>query len=131
MRVLVDTHVWLWMQADPGRLGDDVAQMLGDRATERLLSVASAWEMVIKYAVGRLPLPTAPARYIPARLRTSATAPLPATLPHVLEVADLPPHHRDPFDRLIVAQARVERIPVVTADDLLDAYDVETIRAGL
>lgn len=129
MRILLDTHVWLWMQVDPGRLSDEVTSVLTDPDTERLLSVASAWEIVIKHAIGRLLLPEKPEPYVQARLRTSATLPLPATLPHVLEVANLPLHHRDPFDRLIVAQARVEGVSLVTADVTLAAYDVEVIQA--
>lgn len=129
MRVLIDTHVWLWMQAAPDRLADDVADLLAARDTDRLLSVASVWEMVIKHALGRLALPRPPRRYVPERLETSVTAPLAATLQHVLEVATLPAHHRDPFDRLLVAQARVEGVPLVTADDALEAYEVELVRA--
>lgn len=129
MRLLLDTHVWLWMQADPDRLSDSVLQLLRDPDTERLLSVASVWEIVIKHAIGRLALPDAPEPYVQARLRTSATVPLSASLAHVLHVAELPPHHRDPFDRLLVAQARVEGMSLVTADTTLARYDVELMPA--
>lgn len=126
MRLLLDTHIWLWMLTEPSRLGDARAS-IEDGSNELLLSAASSWEIAIKYAVGRLPLPEPPASYVPDRMRSTAVTPLPVAHTHVLELAALPALHRDPFDRLLVAQARLLGVPIVTGDAQVAAYDVETI----
>ncbi len=127
-RFLLDTHIWLWLQTTPERLGEHTHTLLRSPSHELLLSAASGWEIAIKYGLGRLPLPDPPAIYVPDRMRRSGTSPLPVEHSHVLRVADLPDHHRDPFDRLLVAQSQLLGVPVVTADRALDAYDIETIR---
>ncbi len=127
MRVLLDTHVWLWLQASPERISPAALELLLDPSTERFLSVASAWEIAIKFAIGKLPLPEPPALYVPSRMSTSVTRPLPISLHHALAVGELPPHHSDPFDRLLVVQARGEKLPIMTADPQLGAYDVELL----
>lgn len=125
MRILLDTRCWLWLHTAPERFSSSMLARLGDPATTRLLSVASAWEIAIKHALGKLALPDAPEAWLPARMRSSMTTPLPVELAHALEVARLPRHHADPFDRVIVAQARVEELVLVTADDKLRAYEVD------
>lgn len=129
MKVLLDTHVWLWMLTDPQRLGA-ARSLLAAAETTLLLSAASTWEIAIKYAAGRLPLPEPPAVYVPPRMRSTRVDPLPVTASHTLAVAELPPVHRDPFDRLLVAQARSLSIPLATADDALRVYDVEVLPVG-
>ena len=129
MRVLVDTHVFLLLQTEPERLGATI-KILEDPTTQVHLSAASTWEMSIKWALGRLPLPQAPSTYIPDRMRRSQIEGLTVQHQHAVAVADLPLHHRDPFDRMLVAQANVERMALVTADPALDAYDVELIRVA-
>lgn len=129
MRVLLDTHVWLWLQTEPERLSQSSLDLLSDPANELLLSAASAWEIAVKVGLGKLSLPAAPADYVPRRLATSGTTALPVELRHALHVAGLPRHHRDPFDRLLVAQAQVEGLPLLTADAQLGAYDVEILAA--
>lgn len=124
-RVLLDTHCWLWLQAEPERFSPDVLRELGDPSVELLLSAASAWEIAIKYALGKLPLPEPPASYVPSRLARSGTTELFISNSHALHVASLPSHHRDPFDRLLVAQAQLERLVILSADPLLGPYDVE------
>ena len=94
-----------------------------------LLSSASSWEIAIKWAAGRLELPEPPATYVPSRMQRTNVEPLAVTHSHTLQVAILPRHHRDPFDRLLIAQAQLEGVPIVTVDSALDDYDVETIRA--
>lgn len=126
---LLDTHVWLWMQADPGRLRDSTRELVEDMANELLLSAASAWEIAIKYRIGKLPLPESPARYVPERMRCSGTTPLPVETVHALRTGELPDHHADPFDRLLIAQAQILRIPIVTVDKRIEAYDVEIVAA--
>ncbi|TAM91619.1 MAG: type II toxin-antitoxin system VapC family toxin [Jatrophihabitans sp.] len=124
---LIDTHVWLWLQADPARVGADLRKEL-ETASRLLLSVASSWEIAIKYRLGKLPLPSPPDSYLPKRIRTSGTEVLPIELDHCLRAGSLPPHHHDAFDRLLIAQAQALRIPIVTADPVFDAYDVRTVR---
>jgi PIN domain nuclease of toxin-antitoxin system len=124
VKLLLDTHVWLWMVSQPDRLSAHVAQLLSDADVQLHLSSASSWEMAIKYQLGKLPLPEAPVHFIPPRLVRDNVRPLPIDHSHALALADLPPHHRDPFDRILVAQAQVENLTLVTADKALTAYDV-------
>jgi PIN domain nuclease of toxin-antitoxin system len=92
-----------------------------------LLSVASAWELTIKAQIGKLNLPEPASRYIPDRLSRYAIGSLQVELSHVLRVESLPNHHRDPFDRILIAQSLVESLPIVTADPLIAQYSVEVI----
>jgi PIN domain nuclease of toxin-antitoxin system len=129
LRILLDTHCWLWMAVDPERLSTSTQELLRDGENELLFSAVSSWEIAIKYSQGRLPLPNEPADLIPELLAQSGTHSLPIQHHHTLQVAKLPPHHRDPFDRLLIAQAQVERIPILTADRQFARYDVELIPA--
>ncbi len=128
MKFLLDTHCWLWLQTERSRFDVDLLETLADPETERYLSAASAWEISIKYAVGKLPLPEPPAIYVPQRMRLSGFEGLAITHAHALAVAALPLLHRDPFDRVLVAQARIEGLTLVTADATLEAYDVALVR---
>ena len=128
MKFLLDTHCWLWLQTERRRFDQGLLETLADPASERYLSAASAWEIAIKYAVGKLPLPEPPAIYVPERMRLSRFEGLAITPAHALAVAVLPQHHRDPFDRVLVAQAQVEGLTLVTADAILERYDVPTVR---
>ncbi len=130
MTVLLDTHVWLWMLAAPRRLRTAARELVEDANTTLLLSAASTWEIAIKYALGRLPIPEPPERYVPERMRTSGVDGLPIEHSHTLRVSALEPHHRDPFDRLLIAQSQLERVPLLTADPIFARYDVEIIRAA-
>lgn len=129
MRILLDTHCWLWMQAAPDRFSAEATQMLLDPRNELLLSAASSWEIAIKYALGKLPLPEPPATYVPSRMLSSGTVSLPVEHSHALHVADLPNHHRDPFDRLLVSQALLDGLVILTADPQLEPYGVRLRRA--
>ncbi len=100
------------------------------RARCALLSAASSWEIAIKYSLGRLPLPVAPEQYVPERMRLTGVDPLPVNHNHALRVSALEHHHRDPFDRLLVAQSEIERVPLITADPVFTQYGIETIAAG-
>jgi PIN domain nuclease of toxin-antitoxin system len=126
VRVLLDTHVFLWLQTEPERLGDRLT-LVEDSRTTLLLSAASSWEMAIKYALGRLPLPERPERYVPTRMQAIGAQALPIEHAHVLAVASLPPLHRDPFDRLLVAQAGVAGATILTADPAVARYPAETL----
>lgn len=129
MRILLDTHCWLWMQVSPERFSEAALEVVRDRGNELYLSAASVWEIAIKHGLGRLPLPEPPSEYVPSRLESSGCLALPVEHRHALATSGLPGHHRDPFDRLLVAQAQVERLRLLTADPQLAAYEVEVVRA--
>lgn len=105
--------------------------MLLEPKNEIYLSVASVWEMVIKHGTGKLSLPLPPAQYVPERLAALGHKVLPIEHRHVLQLAELPAHHKDPFDRILVAQAQVEGMPIITADPLVMAYSIDAIRAAM
>lgn len=128
MGYLLDTHCWLWLQTEPERFPDHLLNRLADRAVDLFLSAASAWEIGIKHAAGRLTLPEPPTVYVPEGMRRTGTRELPVSHSHALAAASLPPHHRDPFDRLLVAQSRIEALPLITTDRALQCYDADLIR---
>jgi len=127
MRVLVDTQCWLWMQAAPDRLPKRFRAMLRRGHGELLLSAASIWEMAIKIGLGKLRLPLPLDEYLTTRLERSRTVILPIDRHHAVRIAALPPLHRDPFDRMLVAQAQVEGLAIVTTDPQIGAYAVELV----
>ena len=124
MRLLLDTHCWLWLGFEPKRLGRKTRALLSDLGNETYLSAVSAWEIVLKSARGKLRLPADPATYVRTRLRISQTSPLDVSLEHALALTALPEIHRDPFDRMLVAQAQVEGMTIVTADQRIARYNV-------
>jgi PIN domain nuclease of toxin-antitoxin system len=126
VQLLLDTQVFLWLLAEPDRLGRHIGS-LEDPNNELLLSAASSWEIAIKIQLGRLDLPDDPKRYVPDRMRAIGAEPLPIEHNHALAVSELPPLHRDPFDRMLVAQARDLRLTIVTADVQIARYEVETL----
>jgi PIN domain nuclease of toxin-antitoxin system len=130
VKILLDTHVWLWMQAEPEKLGALARTLVEDEEHELLFSAASVWEIAIKVRAGKLHLPEPVSRYVPSRMQSSGVAALAVTHAHASGVADLPGHHRDPFDRLLIAQALAERVPILSSDAQLDAYDAERIAAS-
>lgn len=129
MRVLLDTHVWLWAVCTPERLGRKARKLIENGDAELLLSAASAWEIAIKFNLGKLDLPEPPDRFVPTRMQRDGILALPVSIAHGLEVANLPPLHRDPFDRVLVAQCRVERLPLLSADPVFRRYGVEVVAA--
>ena len=130
MRLLLDTHCWLWMESAPERFTPAVRELLTDPETELLLSAASCWEIAIKHSLGKLALPQPPEQYVLSRMERNAVSALPVTPAHALRVAVLPLHHRDPFDRLLVAQATVEGLPLLSVDRELAPYEVEILWAA-
>ena len=117
------------MLAAPERLSASSRALVVSTDTELVLSAASAWEIAIKYGFGKLQLPEAPAEFVPRLMARTGVTPLPVHHRHALHVATLPPRHRDPFDRLLVAQAQMEDLPVLTADSSFGLYDVEVLPA--
>ena len=127
MIALLDTHTFLWWNLDHPRLSDTAREIIGDGRNDIYLSVASAWEIAIKTVRGRLMLPEAPDRYVANRMQYHRFSGLPIELSHALGVYDLPPIHADPFDRLLIAQSQLEKIPLLTADAEIVRYPVEVI----
>jgi PIN domain nuclease of toxin-antitoxin system len=117
------------MTLTPERLSSRARSLVEATDAELFLSAASAWEIAIKHALGKLRLPEAPVKYVPSRVEHLRMIALPINQDHVLHVATLPYLHRDPFDRLIIAQAQIEDLPILTADAILAAYDVKIIAA--
>ncbi|MCP4663109.1 MAG: type II toxin-antitoxin system VapC family toxin [bacterium] len=129
MKLLLDTHCWLWMQMAPGRLSEPATEWLADSSNELFLSAVTSWEIAVKWSLGKLPLPMPPEEYVPSRMERQGVRGLAIQHRHALHTASLPLHHRDPFDRLLIAQAQLEKLPLLTADRQLEAYDVEILRA--
>jgi PIN domain nuclease of toxin-antitoxin system len=129
VRFLLDSSVFLWLNNGEGRLSPELIELLGDPENERYVSIASCWELAIKYARGKLPLPEPPTAYVPPRLLALQAELLAIDVAHVYLAASLPPVHRDPFDRLLVAQSRIQRIPLVTLDRRLAAYGIDIVIA--
>jgi len=129
-RILLDTECWLWWYLHPERLNAGALDAFEARRSPLLLSAASSWEMAIKVSLGKLELPMAIERFVPAQLAEDDIAPLPIAHAHALAVSSLPPHHSDPFDRLLIAQAQVERCAIMTADAQFTAYGVDLLWAA-
>ncbi|MCJ7630003.1 MAG: type II toxin-antitoxin system VapC family toxin [Longimicrobiales bacterium] len=130
MRVLLDTQAWLWMLMAPERFSRQSLRIVETTANELVLSAASAWEIGIKHELGRLELPGAPETVIPDLMLRSGVEALAISHAHALRAGTLPPHHRDPFDRLLIAQAQLESLPILTSDNQIALYEVEVISAG-
>ncbi|MCC6133219.1 MAG: type II toxin-antitoxin system VapC family toxin [Acidobacteria bacterium] len=127
MRLLLDTHVFLWWNMDDPRLSASARAAIASASNEVFLSAASAWEIAIKWQKGRLTLPEPPDAYVASRLQSNAILPLAVELQHAAAVAALPPLHSDPFDRLLVSQARMEDLTLVTGDPEIARYGVTTL----
>jgi PIN domain nuclease of toxin-antitoxin system len=127
MKVLMDTHTFLWWNADDPLLSVHAKEIIADGRNEIFLSAASVWEIVIKTARGRLILPEPPAQYITNRMSLYRFRSLPVQISHAAHVYELPPYHNDLFDRMLIAQSRLESFPLVTKDEDILRYDVETI----
>lgn len=124
MAFLLDTHTFLWMRHAPGLLGEGARAVCGEMSSELFMSRASAWEMAIKLSIGKLRL-NEPLRDVLVDARTTrGIAPLAIKEAHVLRVCGLPLHHRDPFDRILAAQALEEGLTVLSADASFDTYGV-------
>lgn len=128
MRLLLDSHIFLWLIAgERARLTAPTRELLRDPGSLPLLSVASLWELVLKASRGKLPLPPPVADFLSAQLAANRVAMLPIELLHLRRLELLPRHHRDPFDRMLVAQAQAEEMPIVSADPALRQYDVRVL----
>lgn len=129
MRVLLDTQVVLWALSDPARLGSQ-RDLVADRTVTRLLSAVVVWEVAIKVGLGRLQLGMGVPEWAARAARALVAEPVPVTAEHAAFVAGLPRHHRDPFDRMLVAQAHALEVPLISADRALAAYGIELLLVG-
>jgi PIN domain nuclease of toxin-antitoxin system len=125
--LLLDTHAFLWWVDDSPRLSARARRAIGKPAEPCYFSLASCWEICIKVSLGRLRLPESVDRFLAVHMAANGIQPLGLHLPHVSRVATLPFHHRDPFDRLLAAQALVEGLTVVSADAVFKKYGVDRI----
>ena len=127
MKYLLDTHVFLWWITDSPQLSENVREIISEGASDLYWSSASSWEIAIKYANGKLILPQEPEVFITSELVGNRISSLSITDDHSFLAGKLPVHHRDPFDRMLIAQSSFEKMPLVTADRLISQYDVNTV----
>jgi PIN domain nuclease of toxin-antitoxin system len=128
MKVLIDTHILLWLYLEPKRISVEIKDFVHDRKRNEIyVSDVSGWEISIKYGIGKLKLPEIPELFVPDRIRRAGFIPLPIDFQHVLRVHNLPPIHRDPFDRLLVSQSQRENMTIFTADRNIPKYDTKVL----
>ena len=127
MRILLDTHIWLWALTDSEAIPTPLRDRLRVGRDTFLISAASAWEVAIKASLGRRRLPVDAPAFLRAAIRNLPVAELPITLTHAARVAELPHHHRDPFDRILIAQAQIEGLTIMTVDRAFRAYVVQLL----
>lgn len=130
MKYLLDTGVFLLARSAPHRLNRRANELLRHGREGLFLSAASVWEIGIKNAVGRLRLAEAPMQYVPAAMVQWGIRALEITQLHALAACELPLHHQDPFDRMLIAQARLEEMVLLTADRMFEEYDLELLWCG-
>jgi PIN domain nuclease of toxin-antitoxin system len=130
VKYLFDTGVWLWSVHAVEKLNDPARKILDNGREELYLSAVTALEVSIKARLGKLELPMPPPQCVPAFMAKQGLRPLNVTHIHALKVYDLPLHHNDPFDRLIIAQAIVEGMTILTADRLFGKYPVDVVWCG-
>ena len=127
MQFLLDTHTFLWFILDSPNLSTSAKTIIETASNNRLLSVASIWEMAIKSSIGKLTFNQPFERFIPYQLRINDIKLLEIQLAHTVAIVNLPFYHRDPFDRLIIGQSIVENIPVITADSAFEEYPIQIL----
>ena len=130
MRYLLDTSIFLWALTNPRRLTGRAQGILSGQREMIWLSASSVWEIAIKHELGKLPLPERPSVCIPEWVKTGGIHSMEITYRHALGAGELPPHHQDPFDRMLIAQARTEGMVLLTADRMFEKYDVEIVWCG-
>lgn len=127
MKLLIDTHCWIWWFSEFEKLSQTHQSLLGDPHNQLYFSAASSLEISIKYQLGKLKLPQPPKEYIPSRLAKHEMIPLAIQNSHAVQVSELPLHHRDPFDRVLIAQSQIENLPILTSDKEFKKYDIKVI----
>ena len=129
MNLLLDTNALLWWRQGHRNLGPRARAAIARDAANASVSAATAWEIAVKFQAGRLTLPAPVEHWLPVAVRESGFRILPITVPHAIAAAVLPEHHADPFDRLLIAQAQLENLTIVTSDLAFEAYDVKILDA--
>ncbi len=129
MKYLLDTHTFIWWILDTPKLSDLAKNIISDKENSLFLSSASAWEIVIKSSIGKLSLPESPKEFIRKQLHLNSIKPLNLTFDHTFELIKLPMIHKDPFDRILVAQANSENLTIITDDPLIKQYEVKVLTA--
>ena len=127
MKYLLDAHTFLWATSDDRRLSGTASEIFTNRSNELFLSAAGVWEVMIKAQIGKLPLPLPVASYLKRQLALNRIQVLPIGFEHIVRIEQLPLHHRDPFDRILVAQSIEEKMPIVSADPVLRRYPVKVV----
>jgi PIN domain nuclease of toxin-antitoxin system len=127
MRYLLDTHTFLWMAAVPASLSERVSKIVADKDSSLYLSAASGWEVALLWQLRRVELPDEPQRFIPEALQMLSILPLPIGFQTAISAAMLPLIHRDPFDRIIIAEAMKEKLIVLTKDKIFVEYGVQSV----
>ena len=127
MKILLDTHIFLWAITADARISSEHRSLFLDPANELYLSAASIWEIVIKVGIGRLPIPVPVVPYVEQQMRRNDIGLLPIQLDHLAALDGLPRIHGDPFDRMLIAQARAERLPILTVDAAFQQYQVDLL----
>ena len=127
MQLLLDTHAFLWWIADDGQLSERAMEIIRNSSNLLYLSAASGMEIAIKAKLGKLSIEEPVPQFIAEQLRLNAIQTLPIKMNHALHVYTLPQHHRDPFDRLLVAQSQLEDMPILTIDSKINQYDVSVL----
>jgi PIN domain nuclease of toxin-antitoxin system len=127
VRLLLDTHAFVWWLTDEKRLSKRARELIGDDRNDLYWSVASTWELAIKIGLGHLTIPDTLAAFLAEALNQQSIVTLPIQQLHACRVAELPNLHRDPFDRLLVAQAQVDRLTLLSKDRQVQRYDVEVV----
>jgi PIN domain nuclease of toxin-antitoxin system len=130
MKCLVDTSVLIHSLTSRPKLNQRALELLADNSSDLYLSAISSWEIIIKVRTGRLVLPERPAEFVTHAMRAMSLRPLDITHVHALELDELPEHHRDPFDRLLIAQALSEQMTLLTTDRVLQKYKVDLVFCG-
>ncbi len=125
MKYLLDTHSSIWFITGDARLSAQARRLIDDEGNELWISVASLWEMAIKYSIGKLDLGRPFEALFPHQLKINSIEILGVTVDHLKAVCELPFHHRDPFDRLIIAQSQVEKLPIIGIDAIFDNYSIK------
>ena len=124
---LLDTHTFLWLVTGDKQLSTFARQCFLDINNQFYLSAVTGFEIAVKYSLGKLQLTEPPKKFITHHVQANGLIPLPVTIEHTLYLEDLPFHHRDPFDRLLVAQALAENIPILSADKILSEYPIQRV----
>ncbi|MEL6460606.1 MAG: type II toxin-antitoxin system VapC family toxin [Cyanobacteria bacterium J06621_15] len=127
MNILLDTHVFIWSTANPERLSQTVTNLLTDTNNTWIVSIASVWEMQIKVQLGKLNLNSTLPELIDNQQQVNNLQILPIDLAHIYALNNLPSHHKDPFDRLLIAQSIVEQIPIASIDEVFDSYPIQRL----